>query len=132
MPANLSDAFKAAKKDRKVLSKHIIWESGVSKTQFYRIINGQEAPSSETREKISHSLGIDGEQFDSLHQLSKKTRGSSDEGRGNKDKWFMPFLALSIFSACFITLMMSISFNSKSQNLDPVVQHGDSTLSSKT
>lgn len=70
MPSSLSDALNAAKKNRKVLSKLIIWESGVSKSQFYRIIQGKESPSPETKKRISESLGIDIAEFDILHGRS--------------------------------------------------------------
>ncbi len=72
MSENLSDALNLAKKIRNVQSKHIIWESGVSKSQFYRIIKGEEAPSPKTKARITESLGIDSGQFDLLHSRSKQ------------------------------------------------------------
>ncbi|MEP3654306.1 MAG: NBR1-Ig-like domain-containing protein [Litorimonas sp.] len=71
MQKNLSEALNEAKERRGVFSKTIIWESGVSKSQFYRIIGGQEAPSAESKKRISDSLGIDIEQFDALFARSK-------------------------------------------------------------
>lgn len=71
MSRNLSDALNEAKERRGVFSKTIIWESGVSKSHFYRIIGGQEAPSIESKKRISDSLGLDIEQFDTLFDRSK-------------------------------------------------------------
>jgi len=71
MLKDLSEALNDSKKQRGVFSKTIIWESGVSKSQFYRIIKGEEAPSVETKARISKSLGLDVEQFDLLFQRSK-------------------------------------------------------------
>lgn len=65
---NLNDALVAAKKDRDILSKQIIWESGVGKSQFYRIISGKETPSQETKLRISKSLNIDSDEFERLHR----------------------------------------------------------------
>jgi transcriptional regulator with XRE-family HTH domain len=70
MSKTLNDAFLKAKKDRQVLSKVIIWESGVSKSQFYRIMTGKEAPSPETKARISKSLNITPAAFDDLHANS--------------------------------------------------------------
>ena len=70
MPKTLLDAFSDAKKGRQVLSKTVISESGVSKSQFYRILSGKESPSSETKKRISKSLGIETAQFDILHRQS--------------------------------------------------------------
>lgn len=71
MIKNLSEALNEAKKRRGVFSKTIIWESGVSKSQFYRIIKGEEAPSDETKNRICESLGLDNEQFDDLFAGAK-------------------------------------------------------------
>jgi len=71
MSKNLSEALNEAKKRRGVFSKTIIWESGVSKSQFYRIIKGKEAPSVETKDRICGSLGLNAEQFDELFEGSK-------------------------------------------------------------
>ncbi len=101
MPKNLSEALKAAKANRKVLSKLIIWESGVSKSQFYRIINGEEAPSLETKKKIAESLGIDENEFDVLQSRSKPGPETNNtltgqKISGKKMKWRLPLLALAI------------------------------------
>jgi transcriptional regulator with XRE-family HTH domain len=108
MPKNLSDALKAAKTKRNVLSKQIIWESGVSKSQFYRIINGEEAPSPETRLKICEALGIEVETFDALQQNSKPSDRISDdqnlEGR-NKRTWILPAFAASAVAVLAIFLV---------------------------
>lgn len=74
MPKNLSEALSEAKERRGVFSKTIIWESGVSKSQFYRIIKGQEAPSAETKQRMSEALELDVEQFDSLFKASNLDR----------------------------------------------------------
>lgn len=68
---NLNEAFKAAKQNRDILSKEIIWESGVSKSQFYRIISGKETPSPETKIRVSKSFNIEIEEFDRLHAQAK-------------------------------------------------------------
>lgn len=71
MLKNLNEALNEAKERRGVFSKNIIWESGVSKSQFYRIIKGEEAPSVESKTRISESLGLEVEQFDILFERSK-------------------------------------------------------------
>lgn len=83
MAKDLNDALNAAKKRRDVFSKTIIWESGISKSQFYRIIRGQETPSVETKTRIADSLGIDIEEFDSLFQRSKSEQTSQNSGTSN-------------------------------------------------
>lgn len=96
MTKNLSDALNAAKKNRNVLSKHIIWESGVSKTQFYRIINGEETPSLETKKRISESLEIEPDQFDVLQNHSKLTQNKSVKFQGHKKRWLPLIFVLSV------------------------------------
>ena len=71
MTSVLNEVLNDAKKRRGVFSKTIIWESGVSKSQFYRIIKGQEAPSAETKSRIAESLGLELRQFDILFEKSK-------------------------------------------------------------
>ena len=71
MKADLTKALNEAKSRRGVFSKTIIWESGVSKSQFYRIIKGQESPSAGTKARIAESLGIELEHFDILFEQSK-------------------------------------------------------------
>ena len=71
MVKDLNGALNKAKARRGVYSKTIIWESGVSKSQFYRIIKGQEAPSAETKTKICKSLDLEKDQFDALFNQSK-------------------------------------------------------------
>lgn len=73
MSKNLTDALKDAKTRRGVFSKTIIWESGVSKSQFYRIIKGEEAPSVETKQRILGALGLTDEEFDALFEQSKNS-----------------------------------------------------------
>jgi len=80
MPKDLSEALSEAKTRRGVFSKTIIWESGVSKSQFYRIVKGKEAPSVETKNRIAKSLGIDGAQFDDLFERSKLEHQTSSLG----------------------------------------------------
>lgn len=86
MAKDLNDALNAAKKRRDVFSKTIIWESGISKSQFYRIIRGQETPSVETKTRIADSLGIDIEEFDSLFQRSKSEQTSQNSGNSNESR----------------------------------------------
>ena len=95
MPKNLNDAFKAAKASRHVQSKLIIYESGVSKSQFYRIIQGQEAPSLETKNKISKSLNIDSVIFDRLHAASRLEK-ELVKSEVRKPAWIIPALGLCI------------------------------------
>jgi len=82
MIKDLNQALNEAKKRRGVFSKEIIWESGVSKSQFYRIIKGQEAPSAETKARIIKSLGLTSEQFDDLFQRSKSEQQTVSEDEG--------------------------------------------------
>jgi len=72
MTLNLNEALNEAKTRRGVFSKVIIWESGVSKSQFYRIIKGQETPSAETKTRMAESLGLETSQFDKLLEQSKR------------------------------------------------------------
>jgi len=95
VPKNLNDAFKAAKASRHVQSKLIIYESGVSKSQFYRIIQGQEAPSLETKNKISKSLNIDSVIFDRLHAASRLEK-ELVKSEVRKPAWIIPALGLCI------------------------------------
>jgi len=102
VPKNLNDAFNAAKASRKVQSKLIIWESGVSKSQFYRIIQGQESPSLETKTKISKSLNIDSETFNRLHAASKSEK-ETIKSDAHRPIWVIPALGLC---ALFISLIV--------------------------
>ena len=68
---DLNEALNEAKERRGVFSKTIIWESGVSKSQFYRIIKGEEAPSAESKARIAKSLGLNSAEFDVLFEQSK-------------------------------------------------------------
>ena len=104
MPKNLSDAFNAAKKSRNVMSKIVIWESGVSKSQFYRIIQGKESPSPETKKRISKSLEIDSQTFDLLHERSRSEQEKIDLPK-QKRNWVFPLAILSVFLVGFTTLM---------------------------
>lgn len=129
MTKNLSGALKAAKKDRGVLSKNIIWESGVSKTQFYRIINGEEAPSPESKKKISESLGIGHDQFDELFNHSKKMLEKDGISPNRKNKWLVPILALSILMIGAAALMGNTFIQPSDQKTSKVVAtSGDGTL----
>ena len=129
MPRNLSDALKAARKNRRVLSKHIIWESGVSKTQFYRIINGEEAPSAESKRRISESLGINENQFDLLQSHSKKALGNNGILTRTKTAWFLPILALCALILTVTVLIITDVFQSSgAANSTIVASQEDSTL----
>lgn len=83
MSKDLSQALSEARKRRGVFSKTIIWESGVSKSQFYRIIKGEETPSVETKKRIAESLEIDNAQFDDLFEHSKLEQESLGSGTSN-------------------------------------------------
>ena len=96
VPNSLSDALNAAKKNRKVLSKLIIWESGVSKSQFYRIIQGKESPSPETKKRISESLGIDTAQFDILHSRSNVEKVAATNPSNKNNRRRLIYLAASL------------------------------------
>lgn len=118
MTKTLSDALKAAKKERNVLSKLIIWESGVSKSQFYRIIKGEEAPSPESKERISKSLGLDKEQFDLLFNSSKIQQKTSDANSNLKTIWAISILALCALLIC-VTLILVNSSNKRQYSNTP-------------
>lgn len=130
MPKNLSEALKAAKNKRNVQSKHIIWESGVSKSQFYRIINGTESPSSETKEKISKSLCIDTSTFNQLYSSSK----SEEEDKTGalpvqKSKSVYLFAVLSIFLIFLTALIIDDFYQSSALEVrKTVADKEDSTL----
>ena len=80
------------------MSKFIIWESGVSKSQFYRIIRGKEAPSPETKKRISQSLGIDSQEFDLLHERSKSQQQKNNLPK-NKSLKLLVTLAICLILA---------------------------------
>jgi len=102
--ANLSGALKAEKARRNIQSKQIIWESGVSKSQFYRIINGQEAPSQDTKERMCTALCLDIAQFERLYYQSSQQGEfkSEDKTPTYRALWllgivlFFPTLVISI------------------------------------
>ncbi len=129
MVQNLSDALQAAKTDRKVLSKHIIWESGVSKSQFYRIIKGEESPSAETKQKISEALRIDTERFDALFAGSKPNDETSDNFPDRLNKWRRPILALSVVIVG-AGLLMAFGSGDRGGVAETrvITEHEDSTL----
>lgn len=104
MSKDLNEAFNNAKKSRRVMSKHMIWESGVSKSQFYRIIQGKETPSLETKKRISQSLGIDNKQFDFLHDRSKSEH-EKDPLPTPKRTWIFPLVVSSILLVGFTILI---------------------------
>jgi len=108
VPDNLSDALNAAKKNRKVLSKLIIWESGVSKSQFYRIIQGKESPSPETKERIAKSLGIDIAQFDILHSRSHSNSTTTNNPTKKNEQRRLIYLAASVLLVSLTALAISL------------------------
>lgn len=116
MPKNLNDAFNAAKKSRKVMSKLIIWESGVSKSQFYRIIQGKEAPSPETKKRISESLGIDSQKFDLLHNRSQSEFEKSDVPKSKSSKVF-PILGAALLLVSLTAFTVN-SFQNRPQTTE--------------
>lgn len=128
-PKTLTDAFNASKKSRQVMSKQIIWESGVSKSQFYRVLSGKETPSAETKTRMSKSLNIDTDEFDVLHEAS----GRDDEVveiSPNSQRLVKPLLLL--LSIVIIGLFLLFTVNSQRPNsivIDKVVTNpDDSTL----
>lgn len=129
MSKNLRDALKAAKKDRNVLSKHIIWESGVGKTQFYRIINGEEAPSPDTKNKMAKALGINIEQFEELQNNSKQAEQNLGISRQRKNKWLIPLSLLSVFLIGSTALIVNNKTQSAAPNISKnIASEEDSTL----
>lgn len=114
----LSDALNAAKKNRKVLSKTIIWESGVSKSQFYRIIQGKESPSPETRKRIADALGLDEEQFDLLHSRSSLVSTQADSASPAKGRGRLRYVAIAVFLLS-LTALTAMSF--QRQTIEPPV-----------
>lgn len=90
------------------MSKLIIWESGVSKSQFYRIIRGKEAPSPETKQRISQSLGIDNQAFDLLHERSKSQQQKNDLPE-NKNLKLLLILPACLILAGFIAYAVNNS-----------------------
>ncbi len=79
MSDTLGDALRAAKSRRNVQSKLIIFESGVSKSQFYRIIRGTESPSAETKARMAEALEVSEDEFDRLFaQTAALQRGGTD------------------------------------------------------
>ena len=129
MSGDLSEALKKAKDRRGVFSKTIIWESGVSKSQFYRIISGQDAPSIETKQKISDSLGLTSEQFESLFAKSKPEPVSSVQTNPPKVNKRFALIGIGV-------VMISLAFLITTQTRQPepraeqtqVALEGDKTL----
>jgi len=127
VPETLSDALNEAKKDRNVLSKVIIWESGVSKSQFYRIINGKETPSLETKKRISESLSIDTKQFDLLHSQSN----IGPETDTSPQRRFSPLILLTALIPLIIFgLLIANSLQKSAPSATPIVvtEKDDRTL----
>lgn len=105
MPNNLIEAFNEAKKRRQILSKSVIYESGVSKSQFYRILSGKEAPSPETKERICESLNIDAVEFDRLQKrssLEPKTQSVSPVESKSHITYLALAIAILIIGALFL------------------------------
>lgn len=94
---DLSEALNEAKTRRDVFSKTIIWESGVNKSQFYRIIKGEEAPSAETKKHIAKSLGLEIEQFDILFNKSKLGGQTPNENEYLKGNMALIILGAGVF-----------------------------------
>lgn len=118
MSKNLGDALNEAKDRRGVFSKTIIWESGVSKSQFYRIINGQEAPSAETKQRISDSLGLDLTQFEILFGQSKLEGERPDAAQRQKGN-----IALLAFGAAVILIgLIILALNIAPAQTQPTVE----------
>lgn len=105
MTKDLTEALNEAKKHRDVFSKVIIWESGISKSQFYRIIKGQEAPSVESKKRISESLGLDVEEFDDLFERSRRHPETPNEPESDKGNKRLIILGAAVFLMCFLFLV---------------------------
>lgn len=108
MSKSLSEALNEAKMRRGVFSKAIIWESGVSKSQFYRIIKAQEAPSLETKNRIAESLGVEVEQFDVLFENSKLPPQTPEEPPSVKDNKKLIAFAASMFLVGVIIVIANV------------------------
>jgi len=114
----LIEAFNRSKKDREVLSKEIIWESGVSKSQFYRIISGNETPGPETKARISKSLNIDSVEFDRLHAQSKLAPKAEDVSQN----WKPTTPTLVILSTVFLAGVLGLIAINAQRPQDPAVK----------
>lgn len=126
---DLNQALNETKTRRNVFSKTIIWESGVSKSQFYRIVKGQEAPSAETKARIAQSLGLDIEQFDALFEASKTNLKVPAESKTSSLNLWLVILAAG--AACFVlaVFMMGIVRQKAPEPLQAqVAQSEDKTL----
>jgi len=119
VPENLSDALNAAKKSRNVLSKLIIWESGVSKSQFYRNIQGKESPSLETKTRISESLGIDSDRFDLLHSRSHSRPKENNISSKTRASGGLLYAVIAVF-AIGLTTLLALSF--QQHNAPPIME----------
>jgi len=129
MLKDLNQALNSAKTRRGVFSKTIIWESGVSKSQFYRIIKGQEAPSAETKARISESLGLKVDEFDDLFKASKIDSKPASESKPKSTKFLYLILG---FVAVFLCVVLFVLVSLTRDQPDPlqvsVIQSGDKTL----
>ena len=122
-------AFITGKKNRGVLSKQIIWESGVSKSQFYRIMSGKENPSPETKSRISKSLNIKIDEFDLLHARSNLKPEANDFLRDRKHLRKPLFFLISILLTSAIGLAAINSQRSIESSVGKVVTNpNDKTL----
>ncbi len=108
MSKSLSEALNEAKTRRGVFSKVIIWESGVSKSQFYRIIKAQDAPSLETKNRIAESLGLEVEQFDVLFENSKLPPQTPEEPPAAKENKKLIAFAVSMFLVGVIIVIANV------------------------
>ena len=108
MSKSLSEALNEAKTRRGDFSKVIIWESGVSKSQFYRIIKAQDAPSLETKNRIAESLGLEVEQFDVLFENSKRPPPTPEEPPAVKDNKKLIAFAASMFLVGVIIVIANV------------------------
>lgn len=130
---NLNDALNETKDRRGVFSKTIIWESGVSKSQFYRIIKGEEAPSAESKARISESLGLDIAQFNALFELSKLQPEVSPETYNEpiekKSSKRLIILGSALVLTCFVFLVTGFVKRQDSSSVETrVVVQEDKTL----
>lgn len=126
---DLSQALRDAKTRRDVFSKTIIWESGVNKSQFYRILKGEEAPSIETKKRLCESLGLRDEQFDVLFEKSKSREKRSFENENPKTNKSLITLGFAIFLGSLI-LTASVIYSKKTTSsvATDLAVPGDQTL----
>lgn len=134
MIKDLNTALNEAKRRRGVFSKTIIWESGVSKSQFYRIIKGEERPSAETKARLAESLGIGLEEFDTLFKRSSLEDPTPIERdvpialNSKKNRRFLWLGSGILILGLFVLVLGNLQGQSRSTLQTDVVVEDDKTL----